>query len=128
MIFCVKDNHAYLSSIIFVLITFGDHVPAGGGAGGLTTGSSKDVSPTGGCDASSWIIVSMTGFAVFGLLGAGGTEASLTEHTELSKPKYSVALRFLFVFDVENEAIDDVADDAATEEAFDVLNVAEDFF
>ena len=59
-------------------------------------------------------------------MGAGTAELSLTEHTELLKPKYSGDLRFLFVFDVEGEAIDDVTDDAATEEAFDVLNVAED--
>ena len=64
--------------------------------------------------------------AVFDLLGAETAESSLTEHTEHSKPKYSGALRFLLVFDVDGEAIDDVADDAATEEAFDVLSVAED--
>ena len=67
----------------------------------------------------------MTWFAVLCPLGAGA-ESSPIEHTELSKPKKSGALLFLLVFDVEGEAVDEVTDDAATEEAFDVLNVVDD--
>ena len=68
----------------------------------------------------------MTGFAVLGLLGAGSAESSLTEHTKLSKPKQSVAILFGLVFNVEGEAIHEVTDNAATDEAFDVLRVADD--
>ena len=68
----------------------------------------------------------MTGFAVLCFLGAGEAESSLTEHTKLSKPKQSGALLFLLVFDVEGEAVDEVTDDAATEEAFDVFSVVVD--
>ena len=37
----------------------------------LLNGSSKKVSTSGGCEASSWITVSMTGFVVRALLGIG---------------------------------------------------------
>ena len=46
----------------------------------------QNLSVARGCDASSWSIVSKTGFAVFCLLGAGA-ESSLMEQTEFSKPK-----------------------------------------
>ena len=68
----------------------------------------------------------MTGFADLDRLGAGAAESLLTEHTELSKPKLSGALRFLLDFEVVGEVDDDAADDAATEEAVDVLSAVED--
>ena len=51
----------------------------------------------------------------------------LTEHTELSKLKQSGARRVNLFRDVEGEATEDVTENAATEEAFDVLIVAEVF-
>ena len=61
-------------------------------------GNSIDVSTAGGCMASSWITILITG--LFGLwrLGAWIVLVSLTEQTELPNPKKSGANLFLFDF------------------------------
>ena len=71
-------------------------------------------------------MVSITGLVVRGRLGAGTAASSLTEHTELSKPKQSGARRFLLASDAGVEVVDDAADDAATEEAFEAFRVVDD--
>ena len=59
-------------------------------------------------------------------LGAGTDSGSLTEHYELSNPKQSGALRFLFPFEVVGVAIEEAAEEAVNEEAAEVFGVAED--
>ena len=66
----------------------------------------------------------MTGLVDLCRFGTGA-ESSLTEHTELSQLKNSGAFRVRFDLDVEGEAVDEVTDDAATDEALEVFNVVE---
>ena len=108
------------------MYSFGDQVPIGWGAGGLTRGNSKEVSSTGGCIASSCITGGITGLICLDPLGAGMESFSLTEQIELSNPKYSGALRVLSSFEAVGEAVYEVNDDAATDEALDVLGVSDD--
>ena len=67
----------------------------------------------------------MTGLVDLCRFGTG-TEPSLTEHTKISKPKKSGAFRVRFDLDVEGEVVDEVTDDAATDEALEVFNVVDD--
>ena len=101
-------------------------MPIGWGAGGLTHGNSKEVSSTGGCIASSCITGWITGLICLDLLGAGMESFSLTEQIDLSNPKNSGALRVLLSFEVVGEAVEEMTEDAATDEALDVLGVSDD--
>ena len=49
------------------------------------------------------------------------------EQTQFSKPKSSGAGRFLLVFDVDGEAVDELTDDAAIEDALDVFKLVDDW-
>ena len=69
----------------------------------------------------------MTGFAVLDRLGAGAAESFVASRAHRTfKAKIIWGSRFLLDFEVVGGVDDDAADDAATEEALDVLSALED--